>query len=111
MRSLIVLIACFFCIQQIQAQTNQTDISVADTTQKIEIAEVSCGQCQFHLAGNGCDLAVRINKVAYFVDGTDINSHGDAHAKNGFCNSIRKAALQGKLVNNRFKATYLKLLD
>ena len=111
MRSLLFFIVCFFCVQHIQAQNSEVDISVADTTQKIETAEVSCGECQFHLAGNGCDLAVRINKVAYYVDGTNINSHGDAHAKDGFCNTIRKAALQGKVVNNRFKVTYFKLLD
>lgn len=111
MKSLLLLIACFFCAQYIQAQITKTDISVVDTTQKIETAEVSCGQCQFHLTGNGCDLAVRMNKVAYFIDGTNIDSHGDAHAKDGFCNSIRKAALQGRVVNNRFKVTYFKLLD
>jgi len=39
-----------------------------------------------------------------------IDSHGDAHAKDGFCNSIRKAEVQGEIINDRFKVTYFKLL-
>lgn len=81
-----------------------------DTAQKTIIAEVACGQCKFGLPGKSCDLAIRINGTAYFVDGTNIDSHGDAHAKDGFCNAIRKASVQGTIVNNRFNATYFKLL-
>jgi hypothetical protein len=47
---------------------------------------------------------------AYFVDGTNIDSHGDAHAKDGFCSAIRRAEVQGEVVDNRFVATYFKLL-
>jgi hypothetical protein len=72
--------------------------------------EASCGECQFKLEGKGCSLAVRIDDKAYFVDGTTIDEHGDAHAKDGFCEAIRKADVQGELVNNRFKVTYFKLL-
>lgn len=71
--------------------------------------DASCGQCKLGLKGKGCSLAVRVNGKAYFVDGTDIDSHGDAHADNGFCNKIRKAQVQGEVVNGRFKATYFKL--
>ena len=53
----------------------------------------------------------RIKGKAYFVDGTHINDHGDAHAKQGFCNSIRKAEVQGELIDERFKVTYFKLID
>jgi hypothetical protein len=92
------------------AQNNTTKISQPDTTKKIQIVEASCGECQFHLPGKGCELAVRINGKAYFVDGTTIDEHGDAHAKDGFCEAIRKAEVQGEIVNNRFKATYFKLV-
>lgn len=81
-----------------------------DSTKKIQIVEASCGQCQFHMAGKGCDLAVRINGKTYFVDGTSIDDHGDAHAKDGFCEAISKAKVQGEIVNNRFSATYFKLM-
>lgn len=62
------------------------------------------------MKGNDCDLAVRIKGKAYFVDGTKIDDHGDAHASDGFCEKIRKAEVRGKVVNNRFVATHFKLL-
>lgn len=82
----------------------------SDTTIKAIVAEAACGQCRFGLKGDDCNLAVRIDGKAYFVDGTGIDDHGDAHAKDGFCNAIRKAAVKGKLVNDRFVASYFKLL-
>jgi hypothetical protein len=85
-------------------------IFIKDTTKKVHQVEASCGECQFKLEGKGCHLAVRINGKAYFVDGTSIDEHGDAHAKDGFCEAIRKAEVQGEIINNRFKATYFKLL-
>jgi hypothetical protein len=77
---------------------------------KSQIVEVSCGECQFGLKGKGCDLAVRIDGKSYFVDGTKIDDHGDAHAKDGFCEAIRKAEVTGKIVNNRFQVTSFTLL-
>ena len=76
----------------------------------VQIVEASCGQCQFKKEGKSCDLAVRINGKSYFVDGTKIDDHGDAHAKDGFCEKIRKAEIKGSIVNNRLLATYFKLL-
>ena len=60
--------------------------------------------------GKGCHLAVRINGKAYFVDGTTIDEHGDAHASDGFCEAIKKAEVQGEVVGGRFKVTYFKLI-
>ncbi|PZX93609.1 hypothetical protein DOS84_09345 [Flavobacterium aquariorum] len=77
---------------------------------KSQIAEVSCGECQFGLKGKGCDLAIRIDGKSYFADGTKIDDHGDAHAKDGFCEAIRKAKVTGKIENNRFKVTSFTLL-
>ena len=62
------------------------------------------------MEGKACDLAVRIDGKSYFVDGTDIDQHGDAHAADGFCAAVRKAEVVGEIVDNRFKATYFKLL-
>ena len=81
-----------------------------DTTKKLLAVDASCGQCRLGLAGKGCNLAVRINGKAYFVDGTGIDSHGDAHAADGFCNKVRKANVQGEIVDNRFKASYFQLV-
>ena len=79
-------------------------------TPKKQIVEASCGQCQFGMEGKECDLAVRIDGKSYFVDGTHIDQHGDAHAKDGFCAAVRKAEVIGEIVDNRFKVTYFKLL-
>ena len=77
---------------------------------KIKMVEASCGQCKFGMEGKSCDLAVRIEGKSYFVEGTNIDAHGDAHAKDGFCASIRKAAVIGTINDNKFVVTYFKLL-
>lgn len=74
------------------------------------MAEAACGECKLGLKGNSCDLAVRIHGKSYFVDGVHIDSLGDAHAKDGFCNSIRKAQVQGQIKGDRFVASYFNLL-
>ena len=79
-------------------------------TEKPQIVETACGECQFGMTGKSCDLAVRIDGKTYFVDGTTIDQHGDAHAEDGFCNAVRKASVTGKVVNNRFQATSFTLL-
>lgn len=78
-----------------------------------QVAEISCGQCQFELdSQNGCDLAVRIDNKAYFVDGFNIDDFGDAHNKQtGFCEVVRKANIQGKIENNKFLASSIKMID
>lgn len=95
-------LVCQFAV----AQTKTTPGELIEN----RVVEASCGQCQFHLSGKGCDLAVRIDGKAYFVDGTGIDDHGDAHAKDGLCARIRKARVSGRIVNNRFQATSFKLL-
>ena len=82
-------------------------------TQEVKLAEISCGQCQFALdSENGCDLAVRIDDKAYFLDGFNIDAFGDAHDEHtGFCEVIRKAEISGIVENGRFKASAIKLVD
>ena len=60
-----------------------------DKNKELLTVDAACGQCKFGLSGKSCDLAVRIKGQAYFVDGSHIDSHGDAHADDGFCNAIR----------------------
>ena len=56
--------------------------SVAPISKQAVEVEASCGQCNFGLAEpQGCDLAVRIQGKAYFVDGAHIDDHGDAQEK------------------------------
>src|SRR6185369_17611400 len=110
MRSFLSSIVCLLVINSAFSQKSDPAVSTPDPNKKIQVVETACGECQFKLTGKGCDLAVRIDGKAYFVDGTDIDSHGDAHAKDGFCNAVRKAEVQGEVANNRFKVTYFKLL-
>lgn len=77
---------------------------------QLQLVELACGQCQLGMPGKGCDLAIRINGKAYFVDGSNIDSHGDAHAKDGLCNAIRTAHVKGEIQNGRFNATRLVLI-
>lgn len=69
--------------------------------------EVACGECQFGMDGTGCDLAVRLNDTAWFVDGSAIDDHGDAHAADGFCNTVRKGVISGEVKDGRFVASSL----
>ena len=86
-------------------------VHAQQTTRKVQVVEASCGQCQFKMKDKkGCDLAVRIDGKAYFVDGTNIDDHGDAHSSTGFCNAIRKAEVTGKIKDGKFVATSFKLL-
>ena len=113
MKSLFVLLAFgFFATSTATAQTTKAAPPVAtpDKAKEVKIVEASCGQCKLGLPGKSCDLAIRMDGQAYFVDGTNIDSHGDAHAKDGFCSAIRRAEVQGEVVDNRFVATYFKLL-
>ena len=78
---------------------NTKDISIH------QVVEAACGQCQFGMTDKlGCDLAVKVDGETYFVDGTKIDEHGDAHADDGFCVVIRNANVKGKIVDGRFKS-------
>ncbi|GAB2792802.1 hypothetical protein HNQ93_003655 [Hymenobacter luteus] len=107
---LLLLLTSAATVSAAQAQATTTTAAAPDPQKDVRVVQASCGQCQLGLPGKSCDLAVRFDGKAYFVDGTTIDSHGDAHAKDGFCQTIRRAEVQGKVVDNRFKATYFKLL-
>ncbi|NNT71861.1 hypothetical protein HKT18_06500 [Flavobacterium sp. IMCC34852] len=76
------------------------------------IVEVACGQCMFGMKEikKGCDLAAMVDGKPYFVEGTKLDDHGDAHAADGFCSAVRKAEVVGELKNNVFVVTEFKLL-
>ncbi len=92
------------------SQDTAINVTAADPSKKLLLAEASCGMCKFGMKGGDCALAVRIKGIAYYVDGMHIDAYGDAHASNGFCNAIRKVQVQGEVVDGRFKASYFKLV-
>ncbi|MES2775941.1 MAG: DUF6370 family protein [Bacteroidota bacterium] len=110
MKAVAILLFCSLSMFSAICQTGKQKKAIPDPSKPVQVVEAACGECKFGLTGKSCDLAVRINGKAYFVDSTTIDSHGDAHAKDGFCNAVRKAEVQGDIVNERFVASYFKLL-
>ncbi len=79
-------------------------------TVKNKIVEASCAQCQFKVKEpRGCDLSIRMAGKVYFVDGTNLDAHGDAHEEDGFCNAIRQAKVSGTIEGDRIKVTQFDL--
>jgi len=111
MKPVISFLLLCFLVPTAFAQDKKAAVAGPDPSKAIQIVEASCGECKFGLKGKSCDLAVRINGKAYFVDGSNINDHGDAHATDGFCNAVRTAEVQGEIKDNKFAATYFKLVD
>ncbi len=68
-----------FSISISNAQAKEPKNKPSETAQKMQVVEASCGQCNFTMKEKGCTLAARIDGKVYFVDGTDIDSHGDSH--------------------------------
>ena len=109
MYKLLPLICCI-CFSQIATAQKKDSSLVLSSSTKPFMVDAACGQCRLGLLGKGCDLAVRIEGKAYFVDGTGIDEHGDAHADDGFCKAVRKAEVRGSVVEGRFKATSFVLV-
>lgn len=110
MKSLFTVLIFSFLVSTAFAQTGDDKAPAIDPAKPVKVVDVSCGKCKLGLPGKSCDMAVRIDDKAYYVDGANIDNYGDAHAHDGMCNTIRKAEVQGELVDNRFKVSYIKLL-
>lgn len=109
MKNLFMMFFVLFSCTNLIAQNPST--KTIDPNKKVLTVEASCGQCQFKMKGKGCTLAVRIDGKSYFVDKSHIDDFGDAHGKMGFCNAIRKAKVQGDIVDGKFVATYFEIID
>ena len=74
-------------------------------------AEAACASCMFDKNDKpGCLLAVKIDGKIYYVKGTGIDDHGDAHSKTGFCNAVRKAKIEGNIKGDEFIAKKFEVL-
>lgn len=93
---------------------SKNNIPVNDTNAQSNVVDqtvlASCGQCKFGMPGTGCNLAIKLNGETYFVAGTSIDEHGDAHSEDGLCNCIRQAKVTGKVKEGRFVAVAFQLL-
>jgi hypothetical protein len=108
MKTLIIFVGFCFFSNLTKAQTAVSPVVATDTLKNVEVA---CGQCKFGMKAKGCNLAIRTKGKTYFVDGTGIDDHGDAHADDGFCNKIRHADMTGYFLNGRFVAIDFKLRE
>lgn len=109
MKSLFVTLFFSFFATAAFAQAKESGIT-PDPDKTLQTVEVSCGKCKLGLPGKACDMAVRIDGKSYYVDGASMDNYGDAHAQDGMCNAVRKAQVQGELVDDRFQVSYIKLL-
>lgn len=108
MKKILTIIVAFtlgMFVNTVQAQSQTKTKEVKGKT-----VEASCAQCQFKVKEpRGCDLAIRMNGQVYFVDGTNLDAHGDAHEEDGFCNAIRQAKITGQIQGNRIRVTQFDL--
>ena len=76
-----------------------------------EIYDVSCGMCNFEMTGEECALAIRIEGKEYYIEGSAIDEHGDAHADDGLCTVVRKAKVKGVIKKGVFVAEMIELIE
>jgi len=100
-----------FCLVLFMNYNAFSQTKVPEKVIKDQVVDIACGECQFKMKGKDCELAVKINGKPYFVDGKGIDDFGDAHGTHGFCNAVSKAKVSGTLINNRFKAKSIVLLN
>ncbi|MFT6924097.1 MAG: hypothetical protein ACJA1C_003118 [Crocinitomicaceae bacterium] len=104
MLKIISLSAIVFFIASCATMKN-TDNSIEGTY------DVSCGMCNFEMTGEDCALAIRIDGKEYYVEGSAIDEHGDAHADDGLCTVVRKAKVKGVIKNGVFVAEMIELIE
>lgn len=73
-------------------------------------ADASCGLCHFGLTASACKLAVKIEEKAYFVKGVPADDHVKMHSPGGYCMTIRKAKVSGRIERGEFVALNYELL-
>jgi hypothetical protein len=110
MKKISLCIFASLCFLIVFSQEVQPKKLVFDKSKKVYELETACGTCMFKMQGKTCKLAVKFNNKDYYVEGTGIDDHGDAHDKDGFCNASRKAKVQGELVGDKFLVTYFELI-
>ena len=113
MKYLLILLALSFtgltAMSQQPKEKEKTKL-VYDKNKPVFDVDASCGTCQFKMEGKGCELAIKFEGKYYYVEGTDIDDHGDAHEKEGFCNAVKKARVQGEVVGDKFHVTWFELV-
>jgi hypothetical protein len=110
MKKLLFCLITMSLISTINAQESANKKLVFNPKKPVYEVAATCGTCMFKMEGKGCHLAVKFNGTNFFVEGTSIDDHGDAHDNEGFCNAIKKAKVQGSVIKERFIVTYFELI-
>ena len=62
------------------------------------------------MTGDECQLAIQIDDKNYYVEGSDVDEHGDAHAPDGLCRTNRSANVKGVINRGVFMADLVELI-
>ena len=111
MRSILDTVIFFYFFSSNIVLPFQNELKSEHTIRVNLIVDASCAKCQMGKNNDDeCLLAVEINSDIYYVEGTTIDDHGDAHAIDGFCNVVRKAHVEGIIDDSRFYLDKFRLL-
>ena len=69
---------------------------------------ISCGMCNFMNGDNDCALAIKVGSKVFSVKGVGIDDHGDSHARDGYCNVIKKVYVEGRVRGKSFTANKME---
>ena len=69
---------------------------------------ISCGMCNFMSGDNDCALAIKVGRNVLSLKDVGIDDHGDSHAKDGYCNVIKKVYVEGRVRGKTFKANKME---
>lgn len=75
------------------------------------VVKASCGTCNFDMTADECELAVEIDGKYYFVEGSTVDGHGDAHCATGLCSVVREAKVVGEIKHGVFMAEKFELIE
>ncbi len=89
----------------------QSSITAQTSVLKPQVVSASCGICQLGMKGDTCALAIRLpDGKLLWVSGFSIDEFGDAHATDGFCQTIRKARVSGTISGDQLIAKTFVLI-
>ena len=69
---------------------------------------ISCGMCNFMNGDKDCALAIKVGTKVFSVKDVGIDDHGDSHAKDGYCNVIKKVYVEGRVRGKSFTANKME---
>ncbi len=55
-----------------------------------------------------CALAIKVGTKVFSVNDVGIDDHGDSHAKDGYCNVIKKVYVEGRVRGKSFTANKIE---